>query len=790
MFNPDDPKVQYNAKSSHYFSNGNEDWGWVRFHGPWETIHRRQHEQMRPLLQNDSVEIVAYIRLVHDYTGSLWWHPPPQNQIDWDNITKTGYRGISSHFPHTSTLVAALAPWIHIRPFQQFVMDTPVPRATDKPRMKPRPLLEALKAMLKNLKTANRREDHDLAVTSDKSVSVASVEDAFGWHSWEDILKDGEVIGVWETLRHLLNMETSYAPNLGMKGPDVLDFVLTIRQRMLFEDNTHLAKLKIHSTQGILDDCVKGGSTIVPWDGVPSGMSLQSNAPRLLQMELPRQVFKMDTRKWMRSTHKIELDETIMLKQENNSIKYTLYAMIVHAGHLELASYYCIVRPRGPKAPWIQYGGSTQGDVKLLTKKQAIVAHQGTGESSEGVEPIAYVVMYIRSDCLKDMLPDFEAGPDSMMDHEKVLSRRIDIPNYKKPSYNPFGIINPWPKESTQFSAPETSTVYIFTSEASEGYCDRGFYDIWQLESQRAKVTDLELPRSTTIRAIRERLVTQYNLAAISEQCRLWLVVVDGTRSRWSLPLRQYKLDTTLQDIDGSRGVFYFWLHVIPLGSCFQSAKFALDIANDVLDSVLNSTAQIPGTDADQATASQPPPVSDALPDSDVAASTASSGAAHAAATGLAMLLDQIQQGHDGGPSIQSLVRTANVINEDVSMGGTQDQAVDVVPPEVEIPSQDPPRALLEDYSAISDVYVLVKSFDADTKTLKALGPFLVSKKDKIGEALERLHVTDPTKPYEVYCDEGGEIQSGRLKTDRTFEAEELRHGAVLMVQEKLSTDK
>ena len=572
MFNPHDPKVQYNAKSSHYFSNGNEDWGWVRFHGPWETIHRRQYEQTMPLLQNDSVDIVAYIRLVHDYTGSLWWHPPPQNHVDWDSISKTGYRGMSSYFPQTSTLVAALAPWVHLRPFQQLITNTRVPHATDKTRVKPRPLTEALKLTLEKLKAPYRREEHDLNVASNKSVSVAKIEDAFGWHALDDVLKDGDVIRIWEALRHLLNLEASSTSKLELENADVLDFVLTVRQRMLFEESTHLGKLKLHSTQGILDDCVKGNSTVVPWDGFPLNASSLSCGPRLLQMELPRQVFDTDTRKWKRSTHKIDLDEIVLLKHENQSIEYTLYGMVVHSGHLELANYYCILRPRGPKAPWMQYG-STQGDVKLLTKKQAIEAHQGNGDSSEGVDPIAYVVMYIRSDCLRDMLPDLEIDPDSMIDHMQAVSSSTEEPNYKKPSYNPVGLINPWLKQPNEPAAPGTSTIHIFTSEVFEGYSDRGFHDIWQLESKCAKVMDLELPRETTIRAIQERLVTDYNLAAIPEQCRLWLTVVDGTRSRWSLALRQYKLDTTLQDIDGSRGLFRLWLHVVPLGKCFQSVQ-------------------------------------------------------------------------------------------------------------------------------------------------------------------------------------------------------------------------
>ena len=576
MFNPSDPKVQYNSKSCHYFCKGNQDWGWVRFHGPWETLHNRRDEHTRPLLQNDSVEIIAYVRTVHDYTRSLWWHSPHENTSEWDNVVKTGYRGMSSHLAQSSalnsTLMAALAPWVHLKLLQTLITGTPVPHANDRRRAKPLPLTSALQSLLTKLKASDDDDSHETARLTDQSISITSVEDAIGWHAWDtdlkerDVLKNADVVRIWEALRHLINLETSNSSNEVEGGTDVLDFISTVRPQMLSGTNNQCALFSIHSTQGILDDIVRGDSK-VPWNGFPTQLSLASEAPLVLQVELPRQTFDATLNRWKRSTHKIELNETISLMVGNEAVEYTLYGMVVHAGHLEMASYYSIVRPRGPNSPWMQYARTTQGDIKLLTKKQAIDAHQGTGDSSEGTDPIAYIVMYIRSDALADILPDLVANPASMVIDEDSVVRDNDGPNYLKASYNPVGIVNPWPKESNELAIPETCTIEIFTSEILNGYSDRGFYDIWQLQSQRAKVADLDVSRTTTIRAIRERLVTRYNLAAVPEQCRLWLMNLDDSRSRWSVPLRQYKLDTTLEDIHSTRGVFVMWLHVVPLGS-------------------------------------------------------------------------------------------------------------------------------------------------------------------------------------------------------------------------------
>ena len=593
MFNRNDPKVQYNCKACHYFCKGNEDWGWVRFHGPWETLHNRRDEHTRPLLQNDSVEIIAFVRTVHDYTGSLWWHSPHENISDWDNVVKTGYRGMSSQLAQSSalnsTLVAALAPWVHLKPFQALILGMPLSHANDKPRTKPLPLFAALLSLLTKLKAGDQGDSHNSTGCMDQAVSITSIEDAIGWHGWDtdlkaqDVLKDADVIRIWEALRYLLNLEASNSSNDQHDGSDVLDFISTVRPRVLYGANNHIALFSIRNTQGILDDYVRGNSTVVPWEGFPSELCLSSKAPLLLQMELPRQIFDADLNRWKRSTHKIELNETILLMQGGGALEYTLYGMVVHAGHLELANYYSIIRPRGPNSPWTQYARTPQGDIKLLTKQQAIDAHQGTGDSSEGTEPIAYIVMYIRSDALADMLPDLVANSDPMVVDDQSRAENTDGPNYQKASYNPVDIVNPWPKQSKELSVPETCTIEVYTSEILDDYSDRGFYDIWQLQSQRAKVAELDVSRTTTIRAMRERLVTQYNLAAVPEQCRLWLMNVDETRSRWSVPLRPHKLDTTLEDIHGTRGVFLMWLHVVSLGSYLDPIDWTLLQANSVI---------------------------------------------------------------------------------------------------------------------------------------------------------------------------------------------------------------
>ena len=179
------------------------------------------------------------------------------------------------------------------------------------------------------------------------------------------------------------------------------------------------------------------------------------------------------------------------------------------------------------------------------------------------------------------------------------------------------------------------------------------------------------------------------------------------------------------------------------------------------------------------------------MPETDAAPSTATSETVvadgHSAAVGFAMLLDQIQQGQDGSSAVESLINIANSVeHDDISMGGVRDEPGNAVAGEAAASTQTPITPLTEDQRAVDDVYVLVKMFNAKSQTLETRGSLMMSKKDRISGMLERLAISEPGKSFEIFCDEGGKFRDGHFKARHTFEAEDLGHGAVLVVQEKL----
>ncbi|KAK0651817.1 hypothetical protein B0T16DRAFT_404747 [Cercophora newfieldiana] len=91
LWNPNDPSIFYHHAAHHRFTKDEADWGFTRFleirrmfNVPWEG-------SSRPLVENDTANITAYVRLVDDETGVLW-----HNFSNYDSKKETGYVGLKN----------------------------------------------------------------------------------------------------------------------------------------------------------------------------------------------------------------------------------------------------------------------------------------------------------------------------------------------------------------------------------------------------------------------------------------------------------------------------------------------------------------------------------------------------------------------------------------------------------------------------------------------------------------------------------------------------------------------
>jgi ubiquitin carboxyl-terminal hydrolase 7 len=91
MSNVNDPSLYLTHHAHHRFTKEESDWGFTRFLELRRMFNTDWNDSGRPLAENDSVNLTAYIRIVEDETGVLW-----HNFNNYDSKKETGYVGLKN----------------------------------------------------------------------------------------------------------------------------------------------------------------------------------------------------------------------------------------------------------------------------------------------------------------------------------------------------------------------------------------------------------------------------------------------------------------------------------------------------------------------------------------------------------------------------------------------------------------------------------------------------------------------------------------------------------------------
>ncbi|MCJ1377984.1 hypothetical protein MMC17_001080 [Xylographa soralifera] len=545
MYNPNEPRVRVHDKSAHHFDNSSKDWGWVRFHGPWETIHLREHLQRQPLLRNDTIALTAYVRTFDDSTKALWWHQEKQNQ--WDSLLKAGQRGMFTPGQNGRALVAALSAWLHLKPFQEIIHKTLSASSSRTSGGRFRPLTSNLASLLgKVLDTKST-----LGVPS-SPVSLEILLKTLEWHDW-DLDSSCDVIKIWETFQYLLNQEYYDMEGYGSFSNLFREFV-TLRQ-VNYNRISEEIKLSLENpkpmdygprdTQEVLDSLLResppGNSS---WSRETGISGPCEGPPSVLQLELPRQKYDAVSRKWKKLGHRIKLNDSVTLTSASET-EYILFGIVVHSGKLGSGEWDTIIRPGGPQSRWLQYSGSDhlQRHVRYLTNQEAILSHEGMGDRSEGDVPVAYIAQYVRSNLLvSELKPVHPHHVASNLMHESV-----SLPN--EPTLRPAIV-----------------SVQVFDSNSFIGWNDRGFMDAWAnkntptahhcfLKFQKSGDTTLDEVRKDLISGPKYTYSRMWALSATPKETSL-------SPNRLAPEFLSVSAGLQLQDLVDGDGVCRLWIHV------------------------------------------------------------------------------------------------------------------------------------------------------------------------------------------------------------------------------------
>ncbi|KAL9003718.1 MAG: hypothetical protein Q9188_003422, partial [Gyalolechia gomerana] len=757
VYNPNEARVNVFRKSNHQFNPGDADWGWTRFHGPWESIHLRQRNERQALLRHDTLAFCAYIRIVKDDTKNLWWHAPKKGP-GWESYEKIGVKSLSTRSSRDANLVAAISCWLNLKPVVDLIKSMRIPNTRQEPNERMRPLSEALQQVI----------DYMFENPEDTSRNAMAITTA--WWDWYITETDPprldlpDVVAVWECLRRLLNYEAAGKGDMAA-APDCFQDIVLLKQPDPWKTESPIS-LASHGQGGNLVappqpkeprsvqetiDLAATSNDFCRWETYAGNSPEPHDLPAVLQIELHRQRYNKMARRWDKLTHRIELNETIKYTSSRAHTKcdYTLFGMVVHSGCLESREFYSVLRPQGPGTRWIRYSGGHLHTC-CLTRAQAVTAHEGEGESETGNAAVAYVVLYVRTDAISDILiPPFPLHGNPPLESGQKISSSD--------------------KDSESFVSAR-----IFRSTLFDSHHGRGLPDLWPSDTTEnpGSVQDLQFPKSTTLVEVtkhfeRDFLAVEHQLETMDSRptiCRWWYLDTSLNSPR-GLP-RFYSIwDETLDKAALAHGGVRLWLHVCQSEPSTQSTDAAM---SQIESSGEMQQAQAPSENAadesGDAVMTQGQPVEAATRDGvrespTLTHDTAASPVGEAPESPTEDAPVAISQDQSNGSNDA----------EDAMMDEGQDSAVASHPPSSTLtaPFQD-------------TIYIFVKIFDSQTQTLRAVGSQVVPKESEIHYEVTRLLGSEDR--FDIYHESSRSLSDNdRIRPSRMFTDYDLRNGSIFI---------
>ena len=72
LWNPNDPSLYCHHAAHHRFTKEEGDWGFTRFAELRKIFNVEWEDKRRPMVENNSAEMTAFVRVYKDPTGVLW----------------------------------------------------------------------------------------------------------------------------------------------------------------------------------------------------------------------------------------------------------------------------------------------------------------------------------------------------------------------------------------------------------------------------------------------------------------------------------------------------------------------------------------------------------------------------------------------------------------------------------------------------------------------------------------------------------------------------------------------
>lgn len=445
LHNPNDPSLYIHHEANHRFTADEGDWGFTRFADKNRIFAAKFDGSDRPLVENDSATVTAYVRVLKDPTGVLW-----HNFVNYDSKKETGMVGLRNQGA-TCYLNSLLQSLYLTGAFRKAVYQIPTENEEDKADSASAYALQRLFYRLQ---------------TDPVAVSTQELTHSFGWESrqifeQQDVQELSRIlmeklearmkgtiaekalpdmfVGKMKTYLRCINVEYESSRiedywdlqlNVGGCRSVTDSFKTYIQEETLEGDNKYAA-------EGYgLQDAKKG----VIFESFPS----------VLHLQLKRFEYDFERDAMMKVNDRYEFPEVLDCApyledsaDKSESYIYHLHGVLVHSGDLNAGHYYAFLKPE-KNGDFFRFDDDR---VTRATKHEAIEDNfggdyglNGMNGGVKGQNPYtrqwstkrsnnAYMLVYIRESRLDQiLLPPAEMEPPAhlpaKMQEERLMAEK------------------------------------------------------------------------------------------------------------------------------------------------------------------------------------------------------------------------------------------------------------------------------------------------------------------------------------------------------------------------------
>ena len=423
LWNPRDPTVNYGSGSFHRFSKNETDWGFASFID-LRTLTSVTRGHSRPLMENNQLNITAFVRVIDDSSTGVLWHP----LVSYDSKASTGYVGLNNQGA-TCYLNSLLQSYFTTKNFRKLVYQIPYDSSSNVPTV-----------------SKSLQKIFYLLLTLNEPVGTLDITKSFGWNS-SDAFTQHDV----QELNRILMDKLEYAmKNTAIEGAlngifvgkmksyikcvdvpyessrveDFWDIQLNVKGfrnlKQAFDNYVEIEMLEGDNKYQAGDD--------YGYQNAKKGVVFRSFPP-VLHLQLKRFEFDFMVEDLVKIDDFYEFPDSIDLtpyldpdlpeevKKENWT--YKLHGVLVHQGSISNGHYYTMIKPNAYDNTWLRFDDDK---VWKVTPYQVFHENFGADELSPAEfsrlpridqnenlirrATSAYMLVYYRESELPNILPE------------------------------------------------------------------------------------------------------------------------------------------------------------------------------------------------------------------------------------------------------------------------------------------------------------------------------------------------------------------------------------------------